>query len=249
MHTTHPTSQQPGSLNSNSGLNGINMNSGPPGGSAPQRPKNNVPQPDSGSPQPAQQREQRAAYPWTAHRLVLPPPIVLNRPGIVPPTSPSPSPFPRYGHALPSTPTANGDLYIFGGLVRESARNDLYLFSTRDQSATLLQTTGDSPSPRVGHASALVSNVLIVWGGDTKTDPKSKPTDKQDDSLYLLNHGMIIDLSLRSICNSVYSLWRLEMDQSHRPWARPRWPLRPRSHHGRLQIHGLWWPSGRGIFK
>ena len=82
--------------------------------------------------------------------------------------------------------------YIFGGLVRESARNDLYLFSTRDQSATLLQTAGDGPSPRVGHASALVSSVLIVWGGDTKTDPKSKPTDKQDDNLYLLNLGLCV---------------------------------------------------------
>ncbi|KAJ7169697.1 hypothetical protein C8R46DRAFT_1265035 [Mycena filopes] len=130
---------------------------------------------------------QRSSYPWAAHRLVLPPPVVLNKPGVVPPTSPSPSPFPRYGHALPATPTANGELYIFGGLVRESARNDLYLFASRDQSATLLQTGGEGPSPRVGHASALVSNVLIVWGGDTKTDPKSKPTDKQDDYLYLLN--------------------------------------------------------------
>jgi hypothetical protein len=116
--------------------------------------------------------------------------VVLNKPGVVPPTSPSPSPFPRYGHALPATPTASGDLYVFGGLVRESARNDLYLFSSRDHSATLLQTAGDGPSPRVGHASALVSNVLIVWGGDTKTDPKSKPTDKQDDNLYLLNLGI-----------------------------------------------------------
>ncbi|KAJ7275227.1 hypothetical protein B0H12DRAFT_1005812 [Mycena haematopus] len=165
------------------------MSSGPPGGSAPQRPRNNgaASQAEASSPQPGQQREQRAAYPWAAHRLLLPPPVVLNKPGVVPPTSPSPSPFPRYGHALPATPTANGDLYIFGGLVRESARNDLYLFSTRDQSATLLQTAGECPSARVGHASALVSNVLIVWGGDTKTDPKSKPTDKQDDSLYLLN--------------------------------------------------------------
>ncbi|KAJ7492803.1 hypothetical protein FB451DRAFT_1389152 [Mycena latifolia] len=180
----------PSSLNSNSGLNGMN---GPPGGTQ-QRPKNSIPNgPQSGnpaqgaqSPQPGQQPP-RSAYPWTAHRLALPPPVVLNKPGVVPPTSPSPSPFPRYGHALPATPTASGDLYIFGGLVRESARNDLYLFSSRDQSATLLQTAGDGPSPRVGHASALVSNVLIVWGGDTKTDPKSKPTDKQDDSLYLLN--------------------------------------------------------------
>jgi hypothetical protein len=35
-----------------------------------------------------------------------------------------------------------------------------------------------------------VSSVLIVWGGDTKTDLKSKPTDMQDDALYLLNLGM-----------------------------------------------------------
>ncbi|KAG6821366.1 hypothetical protein H0H93_014163 [Arthromyces matolae] len=125
------------------------------------------------------------AYPWSSRRLVLPPPVVLNKPGIVPPTSPSPSPFPRYGHSLPATATSTGDLYVFGGLVREVPRNDLYLFSTRDNSATLLQTSGEIPGPRVGHASALVSNVLIVWGGDTKSDSNSK--EKQDDGLYLLN--------------------------------------------------------------
>lgn len=170
------------------------MNSGPPGG-VQQRPvKSSVnpvgPNGSQGNSSPQPNQQQRSAYPWAAHRLVLPPPVVLNKPGVVPPTSPSPSPFPRYGHALPATPTASGDLYVFGGLVRESARNDLYLFSSRDHSATLLQTAGDGPSPRVGHASALVSNVLIVWGGDTKTDPKSKPTDKQDDNLYLLNLGI-----------------------------------------------------------
>jgi hypothetical protein len=131
--------------------------------------------------------QSRQAYPWSARRLILPPPVTLQKPGVAPPTSPSPSPFPRYGHALPATATQSGELFLFGGLVRESARNDLYLFSTRDLSATLLQTAGEVPSPRVGHASALVSNVLIVWGGDTKTDPKSKPSDKQDDGLYLLN--------------------------------------------------------------
>ena len=118
---------------------------------------------------------------------MLPPPVILNKPGVVPPTSPSPSPFPRYGHTIPATAAANGDLFLFGGLVRGVARNDLYSFSTRDQSATLLQTAGEIPSPRVGHASALVSSVLIVWGGDTKADPKSN--DKQDDALYLLNLG------------------------------------------------------------
>jgi hypothetical protein len=133
----------------------------------------------------------RQTSPWSARRLNLPPPVILPKPGVVPPTSPSPSPFPRYGHALPATGTNNGELYLFGGLVRESARNDLFQFSTRDLSATLLQTAGEIPSPRVGHASALVSNVLIVWGGDTKTDPKSKPTDMQDDGLYLLNLGKL----------------------------------------------------------
>lgn len=140
--------------------------------------------PQSGAP-----REQRGppSFPWAARRLVLLPPNVLNKPGVAPPTSPSPSPFPRYGHALPATATPNGDLYLFGGLVRETARNDVYLFSTRDNSASLFQTTGQVPSPRMGHACALVGNVLIVWGGDTNTDTNSKPTDRQDNGLYLLN--------------------------------------------------------------
>ena len=143
--------------------------------------------------QPAQQQpQQRPAYPWSQRRLILPPPATLPKPGVAPPTSPSPSPFPRYGHALPATATATGELFLFGGLVRDTVRNDLYLFSTRDLSATLLQTAGEVPSPRVGHASALVGSVLIVWGGDTKTNSKAKPGDKQDDGLYLLNLGMYI---------------------------------------------------------
>ncbi|KAI0361372.1 hypothetical protein OH77DRAFT_1417617 [Trametes cingulata] len=142
------------------------------------------------SQQPGQQQappQQRPAYPWSQKRLQLPPPVTIPKPGVAPPTSPSPSPFPRYGHALPVNATSSGELFLFGGLVRETVRNDLYLISVRDLSATLLQTTGEIPSPRVGHASALVGSVLIVWGGDTKTSSKSKPGDKQDDGLYLLN--------------------------------------------------------------
>lgn len=141
--------------------------------------------------QPPPQSQQRPAFPWSQRRLLLPPPVTLLKPGIAPPSSPSPSPFPRYGHALPANATATGELFLFGGLVRESVRNDLYLFSTRDLSATLLQTAGEVPSPRVGHASALVGSVLIVWGGDTKTNSKAKPGDKQDDGLYLLNLGAL----------------------------------------------------------
>lgn len=134
-----------------------------------------------------QQQPRQPTYPWSQRKLNLNPPVTLPRPGVAPPQTPSPSPFPRYGHALPSTATASGELFLFGGLVREQVRNDVYLISTRELSATLLQTTGEIPSPRVGHASALVGSVLIVWGGDTKTNNKSKPGDSHDDGLYLLN--------------------------------------------------------------
>jgi len=46
-----------------------------------------------------------------------------------------------------------------------------------------VETRGEVPGPRVGHASVGVGNVLIVWGGDTK----SRPEERQDDGLYLLN--------------------------------------------------------------
>ncbi|KAI0046599.1 hypothetical protein FA95DRAFT_1679639 [Auriscalpium vulgare] len=145
-------------------------------------------QQQASQPQPSAQPT-RPAYPWSARRLHVLPPVYISKPSAASTSAPSPSPFPRYGHALPATATSTGELYLFGGLVHESARNDLYVFSTRELSATLLQTSGEIPSPRVGHASALVSSVLLVWGGDTKTDARARPNDKQDESLYLLNLG------------------------------------------------------------
>lgn len=175
-------------------------------------PSNTNPQGAQSSPQqsqgsaipPQQSQQQRSAYPWSQRRLALPPPVTIAKPGVPPPTTPSPSPFPRYGHALPATATQTGELFLFGGLVRDTVRNDLYLFSTRDLSATLLQTAGEIPSPRVGHASALVGSVLIVWGGDTKTNSKAKPADKQDDGLYLLNLGAFaFAFDVRSLSSKV----------------------------------------------
>jgi hypothetical protein len=45
------------------------------------------------------------------------------------------------------------------------------------------QTGASGPSPRVGHASLLVGNAFIVFGGDTKQDG----ADFLDETLYLLN--------------------------------------------------------------
>jgi hypothetical protein len=141
-------------------------------------------------PSPSESHQQsHDLYPWSAHHVNLLSPNLLSK--SAPPSGPSPSPFPRYGPALPATATAAGELFLFGGLVAQSGSNDLYVFSTGDISATLLQTSGDVPSPRVGHASVLANDVLLIWGGDANLGSQEAPNKPQDDSLYLLNLGTL----------------------------------------------------------
>ncbi len=71
-------------------------------------------------------------YPWSAHALA---------------SGKSPSPFPRYYHTLSTTATATGELFLFGGYTHSSPHNDIHVFSTRDFSTTLLQTSGEKHSP------------------------------------------------------------------------------------------------------
>ena len=100
----------------------------------------------------------------------------------------SPSPFPRYSHTLTATATATaaaGDLFLFGGYALSSASSDLYMFSTRDFSATLLQTTGEVPIPRYGHGAALTGTTLLIYGGTSIFSDQNL----SHDSLYLLNLG------------------------------------------------------------
>lgn len=195
---SHPAQNLPGSYNQSSislrpPANSPPSNSSSVNGlasqSTQQLPLQHQPPPaqSQSNPPPQQQQQPRPIYPWTARRLNLLPPTFLSK--NAPPSGPSPSPFPRYGHALPASATPAGELFLFGGLVQDSARNDLYVFSTRDLSATLLQTSGEVPSPRVGHAGALVSSVFLIWGGDTNTGGQDAPNEPQDDSLYLLNLG------------------------------------------------------------
>jgi hypothetical protein len=75
----------------------------------------------------------------------------------------SPSPFPRACHTL--TANAAGELFLFGGSVHGRANRDVYVFSTRDFSTTLLQTSGKVPAPRFAHGAALIGTTLLVCGG------------------------------------------------------------------------------------
>jgi N-acetylneuraminic acid mutarotase len=73
-----------------------------------------------------------------------------------------------------------------GGLVNSATvKGDLWLVEAGSgEVATYpLGTTSEGPGPRVGHASLLVGNAFIVYGGDTKLDE----TDVLDETLYLLN--------------------------------------------------------------
>src|SRR6266478_274678 len=107
-------------------------------------------------------------YPWSAHPLTL--------------VGHSPSPFPRYRPSLSTTATATGELFLFGGVARYSYRNDLYVFSTRDFSTTLLLTSGEIPSPRWGQSAALTSTHFLVWGGSMEDEDVQNPV--HDDSLH-----------------------------------------------------------------
>ena len=100
-------------------------------------------------------------------------------------TSSIPSPFPRYGAAVNSVSSKEGDIYVMGGLINSSTvKGDLWLIEAGGSlSCYPLATTAEGPGPRVGHASLLVGNAFIVYGGDTKVDE----TDLLDETLYLLN--------------------------------------------------------------
>jgi hypothetical protein len=101
-------------------------------------------------------------------------------------SGPSPSPFPRYSHTLTSTATATGELFLFGGDVRGRKSSDLYVFSTRDFSTTLLQTSGEVPTQRLAHGAALIGTTLLICGGKTNFHDQNV---LNYESLYLLNLG------------------------------------------------------------
>ncbi|KAI9843168.1 MAG: Negative regulator of mitotic exit [Thelocarpon superellum] len=111
-------------------------------------------------------------YPWAQRRFTF--------------TTSHPNPFPRYGAAVNSVANKEGDIYLMGGLINGSTvKGDLWLVEAGGGSFSCypLATTSEGPGPRVGHASLIVGNAFIVYGGDTKMDDR----DMLDDTLYLLN--------------------------------------------------------------
>ena len=117
------------------------------------------------------QNPNASLYPWSQKRLTY--------------TSAHPPPFPRYGAAVNSVSSKEGDIYVMGGLINsQTVKGDLWLIEAGgNMTCYPLATTAEGPGPRVGHASLLVGNAFIVYGGDTKIDE----SDVLDETLYLLN--------------------------------------------------------------
>jgi Galactose oxidase, central domain len=61
--------------------------------------------------------------------------------------------------------TAAGELFLFGGYLSQFASSDVYVFSTRDFSTTLLQTSGEVPAPRYAHRTAHIGTGKILFNG------------------------------------------------------------------------------------
>lgn len=129
------------------------------------RPGINGPTPSGGNPN-------SQPYPWSQRRLTF--------------TTSQPNPFPRYGAAVNAISSKEGDVYLMGGLVNGiKVKGDLWMIEAGSASLACypISTAAEGPGPRVGHASLLVGNAFIIFGGDTKL----KEGDALDDTLYLLN--------------------------------------------------------------
>lgn len=121
---------------------------------------------------PSRQPHDTSPYPWSQRRVEF--------------GSSGQYPFPRYGAATNSVSSKDGAIYIMGGLINGSTvKGDLWMVESAHGVPTCfpVATTSEGPGPRVGHASLLVGNAFIVFGGDTKTEE----SDMLDDTLYLLN--------------------------------------------------------------
>jgi hypothetical protein len=142
----------------------------------PQFPTNLQSQSQSHLQSPQEKQQSQPVCPWFAH---------------APSFGQSQSPFLRDSHALSTSATAAGELFLFGGYVHgsRSPSNDLYVISTQDFSTTFFQTSGDIPSPRYGHCAVLTSTTLLIWGGRTDFSGRNAQNRSDDDSFYLLNFG------------------------------------------------------------
>ena len=154
----------------------------------------------------------------------------------------SPSPFPRTRDRLTASANSAGELILFGGHVNDStnsnSRSDLYMFSKRDFSTTLLQTSGDIPTPRSGHGAALIGTTFLVYGGRMEHGHKTIvhftfSTSARRILLCQVRHQLI--KALHSTGRNARVVRRCGQ------WSRAGPSFFPYRKRGRFQALQLWW--------
>ena len=137
-----------------------------------------------------------------------------------------------------------GHLYVMGGLVNSSTvKGDLWVIGAGDSHlpCSPVVTKFEGPGPRVGHASLLVGNAFIVFGGDTKMDDR----DQLDDTLYLLNTCKWSEKG--SPAKSALTVGSVSpMVQVVASRTPSGWPVRPYLEYTGLENLCFWWTS-RGL--
>lgn len=102
------------------------------------------------------------------------------------------SPFPRFSHAASSITSDQGGIYLMGGLSSNAVYGDMWVIepikNDNDPNypyiASPIENAERVPSPRTGHASVLIGNAFIVFGGDTVIDENDQFLDNK---LYFFN--------------------------------------------------------------
>lgn len=129
-----------------------------------------------------------------------------------------------------------GDIYLMGGLINSSTvKGDLWMVEAGGNMACYpLATTAEGPGPRVGHASLLVGNAFIVYGGDTKMED----SDVLDETLYLLNTCRSLDLHIKPSLSNQSS--NKTMVKSGAWWATTVWQIRTFAEYSGIEDLCLW---------
>ncbi len=70
--------------------------------------------------------------------------------------------YQRWGHSASSV---NNQVYLFGGYWNNKYYKDMQKFDIENENLETLQTTGETPAPRVDHSSAVIGKILYVFGG------------------------------------------------------------------------------------
>ncbi|KAF8713839.1 Egl-10, and Pleckstrin (DEP), partial [Rhizoctonia solani] len=169
--------------------------------------------------------------PWTKHPIKVGP-LGFQSPGTsVGFGEDSTSPVPRIYHSSSVISDSSGDIFIFGGESNGQTKNDTWIIrlledqgsrqrrnldpTCIDVMTNLLETTGEAPSPRIGHA--FTTNAIPATRHWTKLDTRPAPRPRIAPAACISGNHFIVyggsgeEDGIIELCND---MWKLDLDSS-----------------------------------